>query len=165
MTEIWQALVDVLEEMPGLYRQLLELSEEKRTLLIQAKPGELEAINRLEEALVIKGSEMENRRAKATAVILTSLGLSQDRATLNDLIALAEPDAAERLGSASRDIGAVLRELGRVNTVNAKLTEQALAFVNYNLNLLTRNQAESTYAPAGTAAVQRSTAALLDRKV
>ncbi len=165
MTQMWQSLVDVLEEMLGLYRRLLELGEEKRTLLVQAKPGELEAINRLEESLVIKGSEMENRRAKATAVILTTLGLSQDRATLNDLITLAEPDAADRLGSASRDIGAVLRELGRINMINAKLTEQALAFVNYNLNLLTRSQAESTYAPAGAASVQRTTAALLDRKV
>ena len=165
MTEMWQSLIEVLDEMQALYQRLLELSGEKKDLLIQARPGELEALNRLEESLVIEGSELEHRRAKATAVIVTTCGLSNTSPTLSELTAVAEPAAAERLNVFSRDFGATLKDLARLNSVNAKLTEKALGFVNYNLNLLTRSQAENTYAPVGTAPMSRATSALLDRKV
>jgi flagellar biosynthesis/type III secretory pathway chaperone len=165
MTDMWQSLMDVLDEMLAVYRSLMELGEQKRGLLVQARSGALEELSRLEEALVIKGSELENRRARATAVIITSHGLSNVRPTLTGLLPLANPAAAGRLQAFSRDIGLVLQEISRINAINAKLIEQALAFVSYNLNLLTRSQAESTYAPAGAVYIQRSSAALLDRKV
>lgn len=166
MTEMWQSLMDVLDEMLALYQRLLELGEEKRTRLVQARPVELEAINRLEESLIIQGSELENRRARSTAVIVTSCGLSNAATTLSELAAAAEPETAERLREFSRELGGILKELARINAINGNLTEQALAFVNYNLNLLTRSQAESTYAPAGSSAqVSRSMTALLDRRV
>ena len=166
MTDMWQSLVDVLDEMLLVYRQLLELGEEKRGHLVQAKPGELEATNRQEASLVIQGNQLENRRAEATAVIVTALGLSNASPTLSELATLAEPDAADRLRDFGRDFGEILKDLTRTNALNAKLTEQALAFVNYNLNLLMRCQVDNTYAPpAASAFAQRSSAVLLDRKV
>lgn len=165
MTDMWQSLVDVLDEMLLVYRQLLELGEEKRGYLVQAQPGELEATNRQEASLVIQGNQLENRRAEATAVIVNALGLSNAQPTLSELATLAEPDAADRLRDFGRDFGEILKDLTRTNALNAKLTEQALAFVNYNLNLLMRCQVDNTYAPAGTAFAQRSSAVLLDRKV
>ena len=166
MTDMWQSLVDVLDEMLLVYRQLLELGEEKRGHLVQAKPGELEATNRQEASLVIQGNQLENRRAEATAVIVTALGLSNASPTLSELATLAEPDAADRLRDFGRDFGDILKDLTRINALNAKLTEQALAFVNYNLNLLMRCQVDNTYAPpAASAFAHRSSAVLLDRKV
>lgn len=165
MKENWQALLAVLNEMLAVYRSLFELSGEKRRLLVRARPDELEAVNRLEESLVIQGSELENRRAKTTAGLVTRLGLPGTLPTLTELAAAADAETAMQLQGLSRELGAVLKELSRANAVNAKLTQQALAFVNFNLNLLTRNQAETTYAPAGAALTQRSGVTLLDRKV
>ena len=165
MTEMWRSLVDVLEEMQALYQRLLELGEAKRDLLVRAKPEALDEVNRQEEALVIQGSELENRRAQATAVILTAHGLSGRQPNLSELIPLADGDTAERLSVFVREFGTLLKDLSRINAMNAKLTEQALAFVNYNLNLLTRRPAENTYAPVGRAFVPGTMSALLDRKV
>ncbi|MHC1759578.1 MAG: flagellar protein FlgN [Negativicutes bacterium] len=166
MTDLWNELLQSMEATMALYRCMLEMSEEKKNVLVQGKPGGMEAFNRQEEALILQGNELEHRRAKATADIVNALGLSDARPSLNDLAAVAEPEVAERLQTLRREFGSVLKELSRRNEVNAKLTEQALAFVNFNLNLLTRRQVENTYAPAGAAAPPRSTqAALLDRKV
>lgn len=165
MTEMWRSLVDVLDEMQALYQRLRELGEAKRDLLVRAKPEALDEVNRQEEALVIQGSELENRRAQATAVILTAHGLSGRQTNLSELIPLADGDTAERLDAFIREFGTLLKDLSRINATNAKLTEQALAFVNFNLNLLTRRPAENTYAPVGRGPVPGTMSALLDRKV
>ena len=167
MQEVWRDLIEALEETLALYRHMLELSESKKNVLVRGKPAELEAINREEESLLIKGSELEHRRAKATAVRVTAWDLANDKPSLDELAELAMPDDGERLQALKLEFTETLKELSRLNAVNAKLTEQALAFVNYNLNLLTRRQAEPTYAPAGAAAFRESamSAALLDRKV
>ena len=112
MTDMWQSLVDVLDEMLLVYRQLLELGEEKRGHLVQAKPGELEVTNRQEASLVIQGNQLENRRAEATAVIVTALGLSNAQPTLSELATLAEPDAADRLRDFGRNFGDFLAGFG-----------------------------------------------------
>ena len=165
-TDMWQPLLQSMDETMALYRRMLEISEQKKNVLVQGKPGGLEAVNRLEEAMILQGNELEHRRAKATADIVNALGLSDTRPSLNDLAAVAEPEVAERLQTLRREFGSVLRELSRRNEVNAKLTEQALAFVNFNMNLLTRRQVENTYAPAGATVIPKTMpAALLDRKV
>ena len=165
MRELWRELIEALEETLALYRYMLELSGNKKDVLVRGKPVELEAINREEESLLLQGKELEHRRAKATAVLVAACGLGNDKPTLAELADVAEPDAAKRLLSLKEDFSTVLQELSRLNSVNAKLTEQALAFVNYNLNLLTRRQAEPTYAPTGVAFRESAMSALLDRKV
>lgn len=167
MQEVWRELLEALEETLALYRHMLELSETKKNVLVRGKPTELEAINREEESLLIQGKDLEHRRAKATAVLVTAWDLANDKPSLDELAAVALPDDAARLQTLKQEFVGTLKELSRLNAVNAKLTEQALAFVNYNLNLLTRRQAENTYAPAGAAVLRQSSmsAALLDRKV
>ena len=165
MRELWRELIAALTETLALYRHMLELSENKKNVLVRGKPVELEAINREEESLLLQGKELEHRRAKATAGLVTACGLANAAPTLDELADAAEPDDAEQLLTLKTAFAAVLKELTRLNAVNAKLTEQALAFVNYNLNLLTRRQAEPTYAPVGAAFKESALSALLDRKV
>ena len=165
MRELWGELIEALEETLVLYRYMLELSGNKKNILVRGKPVELEAINREEESLLLKGKELEHRRAKATAVLVTACGLTNDKPTLAELADVAEPETAAQLLTLKTEFAAVLKDLTRLNAVNAKLTEQALAFVNYNLNLLTRRQAEPTYAPVGAAFKESALSALLDRKV
>ena len=85
MQEAWRELIEALEETLALYRHMLELSETKKNVLVRGKPVELEAINREEESLLIKGSELENRRAKATAVLVTAWDLTNTKPSLDEL--------------------------------------------------------------------------------
>ena len=101
-TDMWQPLLQSMDETMALYRRMLEMSEQKKNVLVQGKPGGLEAVNRLEEAMILQGNELEHRRAKATADIVNALGLSDTRPSLNDLAAVAEPEVAERLQTLRR---------------------------------------------------------------
>ena len=162
----WGELLTVLAESVTLYKDLLLLGEEKRQALIGADTAMLDAITRREELRILEGTRLEERRAKATAAIATHHKLADRKPTLLMLADAADPDTAEQIRSLGAELDTAVKQLVRLNDTNAALIHQALHFVQYNLNLLTRSQAETTYVPTGgRKATGGSAAMILDRKV
>jgi flagellar biosynthesis/type III secretory pathway chaperone len=162
----WGELLTVLAESVTLYKDLLLLGEEKRQALIGADTAMLEAITRREELRILEGTRLEERRAKATAALATHHKLADRKPTLLMLADAADPDTAEQIRSLGAELDTAVKQLVRLNDTNAALIHQALHFVQYNLNLLTRSQAETTYVPTGgRKATGGSAAMILDRKV
>lgn len=166
MKDDWGVLLTVLRESVALYDDLLSLGEEKRQALVEADTAELDAITRREELKILEGTRLEERRAKATAALANRCRLTEAKVTLTMLAESAEPQIADQIRRAGAELDAVVKKLVRLNETNAALIHQALNFVHYNLNLLTRSQAETTYVPGGG----RKTAGgaspvILDRKV
>lgn len=166
MNTHWGELLTVLAESVTLYKDLLLLGEEKRQALIGADTAMLDAITRREELRILEGTRLEERRAKATAAIATHHKLADRKPTLLMLADAADPDTAEQIRSLGAELDTAVKQLVRLNDTNAALIHQALHFVQYNLNLLTRSQAETTYVPTGgRKATGGSAAMILDRKV
>ncbi len=162
----WGELLTVLAESVTLYKDLLLLGEEKRQALIGADTAMLDAITRREELRILEGTRLEERRAKATAALATHHKLADRKPTLLMLADAADPDTAEQIRSLGAELDTAVKQLVRLNDTNAALIHQALHFVQYNLNLLTRSQAETTYVPTGgRKATGGSAAMILDRKV
>ena len=166
MNTHWGELLTVLAESVTLYKDLLLLGEEKRQALIGADTAMLDAITRREELRILEGTRLEERRAKATAAIATHHKLADRKPTLLMLADAADPDTAEQIRSLGAELDTAVKQLVRLNDTNAALIHQALHFVQYNLNLLTRSQAETTYMPTGGRKASGGAAAMiLDRKV
>lgn len=166
MNTHWGELRTVLAESVTLYKDLLLLGEEKRQALIGADTAMLDAITRREELRILEGTRLEERRAKATAAIATHHKLADRKPTLLMLADAADPDTAEQIRSLGAELDTAVKQLVRLNDTNAALIHQALHFVQYNLNLLTRSQAETTYVPTGGRKASGGAAAMiLDRKV
>lgn len=165
--ELWRELLTVLEESVTLYKDLLFLGEQKRQALVEAETVELEAITRREELIILDGTRLEERRAKATAALATRYNLADNKPTLAMLAAVASPEMAEQVGAHGAELDAVVKKLMQLHETNAALINQALTFVNYNLNLLTRSQVETTYVATGgrSSADKSSASVILDRKI
>ena len=162
----WGELLTVLAESVKLYQDLLLLGEEKRQALIGADTAELDAITRREELKILDGTKLEERRAKATAALANQYKLADRQPTLLILADVAQPETAEQIRSLGAQLDKAVKQLVRLNDTNAALIHQALHFVQYNLNLLTRSQAEPMYMPTGNRkAANGTTAMILDRKV
>ena len=149
MNTHWGELLTVLAESVTLYKDLLLLGEEKRQALIGADTAMLDAITRRDELRILEGTRLEERRAKATAAIATHDKLADRTPTLLMLADAADPDTAEQIRALGAELDTAVKQLVRLNDTNAALIHQALHFVQYNLNLLTRSQAETTYVPTG----------------
>ena len=166
MNTHWGELLTVLAESVTLYKDLLLLGEEKRQALIGADTAMLDAITRREELRILEGTRLEERRAKATAAIATHHKLADRKPTLLMLADAADPDTAEQIRSLGAELDTAVKQLVRLNDTNAALIHQALHFVQYNLNLLTRRQEENNYVPTGGRKASGGAAAIiLDRKI
>jgi len=166
MNEVWGNLLTVLTESVTLYNDLLLLGEEKRRALVEADTAELDAITRREELRILDGTRLEERRAKATAALATRYHLTDKKIALSRLAEVAEPVMADQIRALGAELDVVVNQLVRLNETNAALIHQALNFVHYNLNLLTRSQAETTYVPnGGRKANGGASSVILDRKV
>ena len=162
----WGELLTVLAESVKLYQDLLLLGEEKRQALIGADTAELDAITRREELRILDVTRLEERRAKATAAIANQHKLTDRKPTLLMLADVADPETSEQIRRLGADLDQAVKRLVRLNDTNAALIHQALHFVQYNLNLLARSQAETTYVPTGgRKTVSGSASMILDRKV
>lgn len=167
MNTLWDELLTVLEESVELYKGLLLLGEEKRQALIGTRAVELDAVTRREELMILEGTRLEERRAKVTAAIATRHQLSDNPPTLVAIIGVAESEMARQLKVCKAELDDAVQRLLRINETNGALIRQALHFVNYNLNLLTQCQAETTYGSSGSRmkAEGSSAAVVLDRRV
>lgn len=165
MKENWEKLIALLTEMVDLYRVILQLSRQKSEALIAAKTQDIEAITKKEELLILRVGKLEAARGKLMQQIAARHGFDVEGLTLSKMQELTDPDIAEQLGKFAADFDSIMNELAPVNQLNTELIEQALSYVNYNINLLTHNAAAPTYAPQGQGGQGPQARKLVDRKI
>lgn len=161
----WDKLVTLLDEMVSLYKAILELSRQKRDILIAVKPQDLESVTKQEELLILQVGKLETARGKLAQQLAAAGGVSVEELTLTKMKELAGPEAAERLDGIAAEFEQIMAELAPINKLNADLIQRALGFVNYNINLLTQSSAGPTYAPQGKNTQETQLRKLVDKKV
>lgn len=165
MTAIWDKFVAILVETLNLYQVLLDLAQKKREILVKAKPRDLEAITKQEEAIVLQAGKIGAIRSNIILEIANLLGMQNKDMTLSLLIEHADSNYAQQLIDISGKLDKVLQELARLNKLNVELIQQSLNFVNYNINILAQTTSEQTYAPRGQASQPGKSRAIIDAKV
>ncbi|MDT8903895.1 flagellar protein FlgN [Anaeroselena agilis] len=161
----WDKLINLLEEMVSLYEAILELSRQKRDILIAVKPQDLEAVTKQEELLILQVGKLEAARGKLVQQLAAAGGVTAQDITLAKMKELAGPEAGVRLDKIAAEFERIMAELAPVNKLNAELIQQALGFINYNINLLTQSSAGPTYAPQGKTPQDNQVRKLVDRKI
>jgi len=140
-------LIISLEGQIDLYNQIIALSAHKKDNIINNDIENLKKIVADENIIVPKIMRADKDREKIMQDICTVLNKKQDELTLRYLVTLVEgqpeynelKDAVERLGKAAE-------EMKNINENNKMLLEQALEFVDYNMNMIHSAFAET---PAG----------------
>ncbi|MBP2655601.1 MAG: FlgN protein [Firmicutes bacterium] len=165
MKEKWEKLIELLNEMIELYSTILVLSKDKREALIEVKPQKLEAVTQQEELLIVKVGKLEASRGKIMREIAEACGVELEELTLSGMVELAGPNYSERLTKVADDFDRIMGELVVVNRLNAELIEQALGFINFNINVLAQSTTASTYAPQGQVPKGNDGRKLIDRRI
>lgn len=162
---MWERLVGVLADMLELYRELLAISNKKHEVLVKARTVELDALTKQEELLIIQIGKLETVRETVLQEIAAATHIAGESVTIARLVELADEKFSARLHELWQQLSQVTGELKEINGQNTKLIDQALFFVNYNLNILTQNAIGPTYAAKGQEGQAARASKLIDRKV
>lgn len=77
---------------------------------------------------------------------------------------LAGGDAAEQLSRLGDELRIALQEIKAANELNTKLIQRAMAYVDYNINILTQHSTGPVYAAQGQAGKGIQSRMLVDQK-
>lgn len=147
----WEELLVVLSKIIRIYKVILTISQEKKQILVAAKPQELEKVTKEEEILILQVGKLEKLRGELVGELMASYGIPEGKVSLAQLQEIATPDVAEKLKVFVDEFDAIMAEIVPLNELNTQLITQALGFINYNINILSQTVVGPTYAAKGQA--------------
>lgn len=146
----------LLVELDNL-EKLLKLSFTKTQAILNDDLEQISDITLIEEKLVREVMELEDKRIK----LLDNWGVKIDT-PISDVVEQI-PDGKKELIELREKFKGVMEKLGDRNQVNARLIEQNLEWVEFNLNLLTSTTTPGSYGEDSKKREEKQK--LFDRKV
>lgn len=143
-----EKLINILEEELGLYKKILEVSNNKTALLKNNKVSELETTTKEEENLVASVIEKEKVRIQEVKNICKRYGKPEKSLKIEELCEFID-DSKEELMNLKSEIIKVLEELKNVNKINSVLINSSLEYINFTVNMLTETSKKPTYEAKG----------------
>ncbi|MCL2574266.1 MAG: flagellar protein FlgN [Defluviitaleaceae bacterium] len=130
-------LIDTLKGQIELYEQITALSVRKKEYIIKNDTENLRAVVAEENLIVPRLVRGDKERERVMKDICMVLNKKEEEMTLSYLVVLMEnqPDHAE-LADIVEKTRAAVTELNEVNEANKVLIENALEFIDYNINLI-----------------------------
>jgi flagellar biosynthesis/type III secretory pathway chaperone len=144
-------LLAIMEEQVKIMSDLTLLSRKKSQVLVDGNLEELDILLRGEQALIWQMGKLEERRFSLQVELAASLGLHPGQLTLEKLLAAVPAEFGPRCESVAKQYGEQATTLSQVNQLNTGLVQQAMAYVDFSLQLLGARGAASAqvYSPQG----------------
>lgn len=163
MKKMIEDLLLVLAKERDIYKEAVNIAEEKKSVIIDGKIKELEKMTAREQALVASLVKLENMRGKILEDLVRSLQVEHVN-SLNDLMVYLDESSKAKIEDIKVELGQAVRALQDKNELNGKLIEQSLDLVNLNIELMGALEADGRYTPKAADAKAKSTS-LFDAKV
>lgn len=141
-------LLNILMDEIELYKNILDVSKNKTTLLKENKVKELENTTKEEERLVAEVIEKEKIRIQEVKNICKRYGKPEQSLKIEELCEFID-NSQEELLNAKKEIMELLKELKEVNEINSVLIKSSLEYINFAVNMLTDTTKNTIYQPGG----------------
>ncbi|EIW20906.1 MULTISPECIES: flagellar protein FlgN [Pelosinus] len=164
MKDTWGRLTAVLEKMLIVYQAILELSLQKREVLVQSNVPGLETIMKQEENVCFEVTRLDKIRKSIIKELAAIYGITDPKITLSHLAQVADQDEIGNVKNVEQELTTIILKISEVNNVNKQLVEQGLLIVNYSLNLLAQSTVGPTYHPNEKASFPPPNKSLFDSK-
>ncbi|MBS4535788.1 flagellar protein FlgN [Clostridium sp. D2Q-14] len=144
MKDLVDILKKVLKEEILVYRDLLNLMNEKTEILIEGNIEKLDKLTNKENNIVNKLGKFDNLRNKVIFNIQHKAGMNEDIDILRLLKILDDEDKKE-VFDLREEFLEVLSKIKDKNQLNSSLIKDSLDYVNLNISMFTEEEDEITY--------------------
>lgn len=145
MNELFQTLIDCLKTETQHYKNLFNLAESQRELLMAGKVEALPENVRLEEKEVFALGPLSGRRNDVLKKLAQFYRLQ--KISLTELIAKCPIEIVEELKKAVVELTQAAKKLEEFNQRNEKLLNNALSYVNFTLKILADGGKKKSFYP------------------
>lgn len=166
MNELLEKLIQNLLQEKDIYKELLEISEQKKQVIANTDIKELEKIVQLEQEFIVRIGKLEDERQGIIDAIAAQKKLPSEDITISTLISWAPEEIARRLESIKQEFEYIIEKQKDLNRINEKLLKINLEYVDFAINFLAGSQSSaSVYGEKGQAAKVQQSRNLFDKKV
>ncbi len=133
----WDNLIELMEKQKKMYDKFRELLKKKEKAVVEGDINKLQKLIKEEEKSVNEIEKTEQRRIEAVEACIAK----KQKMTIGQMIDLAPPEKKEGLNKAAMELIKALDSVATLNRTNAELINEAMNFINFNVNLLSSNRA------------------------
>ncbi|MFS0674201.1 flagellar protein FlgN [Ornithinibacillus sp. 179-J 7C1 HS] len=132
-----QSILEKLNKLISIHEKLLELSKEKTNIVKEGNAEKLQAKLIQERKMVLQLAQVEESRQKEVDEWFSVRGLSNEEATVTNLINNIENDEEKRLlAEKAVYLTEVVVNLKQQEQLNMALIQQSMQFVQLSIDLL-----------------------------
>lgn len=133
-----ESLKQTMDQLNAIHLTLLELAEQKTGILVINKVDKLNQIVNKETSLMKRITELDLQRIEDISGFLIEKGYKPNpRITVGDLVKLVvKMEEKKLLTDSQRQLLTTIDKLRKVNSLNQKLIEQSLAFIEYSMDIV-----------------------------
>jgi flagellar biosynthesis/type III secretory pathway chaperone len=131
-----EKIIEILSKEHSYYKDLLELSNKKKSVVIEGKVSELDKIVRVEQNMIFDLGQLEKIREQELQKLCTALQL-EGRTNVVELIKHLPTHLSEQLKTLQKELGTTITDLQNANNINGELIQQSLDYIEYSVNMIT----------------------------
>ena len=131
-----EKIIEILAKEHSYYKDLLELSNKKKSIVIEGKVAELDKIVRIEQNMIFDLGQLEKIREQELQKFCTMLKL-EGRTNVGELIKHLPEHLAEQLKTLQKELSSTITALQNANNINGELIQQSLDYIEYSVNMIT----------------------------
>jgi flagellar biosynthesis/type III secretory pathway chaperone len=133
-----QGLTQTMDQLIRIHQALVELAEQKTSILVMNKVDKLNQIVNKETSLMKQITELDLQRIEDISGFLIEKGYKPNpNITVGDLVKLVvKVEDKQLLTDTQRQLLSTIDKLRELNHLNQKLIEQSLMFIEYSMDLI-----------------------------
>lgn len=155
-------LTQTLEKMVEAHARLLELSKEKRAVLVDGNIQGLQSLIYRESTYAEEISKLEQARKKIVQVFMEQKGYTGHSFTLEEVSKVVGDSAVKtNLNLAAKHLRALIEEISNLNETNQQLIQTSLSYIQYAISMHVPKEQAIGYGPKA----EKRYRSLLDAKI
>ena len=160
--ESLKQVIQTLASMVDAHKRVLELANQKKSILISGDVKELQTLLTHESAAVEELQQLEQQRMEWVAAYMGEKGVQGEFFTLEELLTIVQvPAVRNALQAQAKELRSLVQKISELNQTNQQLIETSLAYVQYSIGMLVPKEPSIGYGPNG----RNRYASLLDAKI
>jgi len=138
-------LIEILENQNKIYVALIDVSKEMKHHIEKNDVKELDILVKVESALTMKFSLLENRRKSTSRTIRNQYDIPEDSFNMTELKKYLNKSESEKIEETQESLIKSMKELDEINSSNNMLVRSRLDWIDLSLKILGKNSTDKKY--------------------